>query len=52
MTIRRQLRLLQVYAAASFVVAAFLFLTAFTQSASVSLADANGKIVRRIPASK
>lgn len=55
MTIRRQLRILQVYAAASFVVAAFLFLTAFSQSTAtqrieeltvqrLNVVDANGTL--------
>jgi len=39
MTIRRQLRILQVYAAASFVVAAFLFLTAFAAQPSSQRID-------------
>jgi len=54
MTLRRQLRILQVYAAASFVVAAFLFLTAFAQTPAqrideltvqrLNVVDANGTL--------
>jgi hypothetical protein len=55
MTIRRQLRILQIYAAASFVVAAFLFLTAFTRQPTgqrveeltlqrLNVVDANGTL--------
>jgi hypothetical protein len=53
MTLRRQLRILQVYAAATFVVAAFLFLTAFTQTPQrideltiqrLNVVDANGTL--------
>ena len=55
MTIRRQLRLLQAYAAVTFVIAAFLSITAFTQSTSsqrideltvqrLNVVDANGTL--------
>jgi hypothetical protein len=54
MTIRRQLRILQCYAAASCIAAAFLFLTAFTQSTPqrtdeltvqrLNVVDANGTL--------
>ena len=53
MTLRRQLRILQVYAAASFVVAAFLSVTAFTQTQQrideltvqrLNVVDANGTL--------
>ena len=39
MTLRRQLRILQAYAAATFVVAAFLFITAFTQTPTQPIAE-------------
>src|SRR5262245_11434799 len=59
MTIRRQLRILQVYAATSLAVAAFLFLTAFRQSSPqrideltvqrLNVVDANGTLRMVIP---